>query len=400
MTRSRFTIVLISLFSVGIFLSPYVTYDAIAVVWLGGIFLGITLLFWDDLLIRTMGVGLLCIVAGISYPYLLGRDHLIELPSSFGALTDVFTQSRATFVMALQRIITEPYASLASGLVLGTGAGFPHDLKQAFINTGTIHLVAVSGFNVTIVIKLFSDWLRPLGRAVSFWIGTLAIISFIVLVGGQASVVRAGIMGWLFLVARFVYRLPHIKNALFVTGLLMILQEPHILMGDIGFQLSFLSMLGLVYISPLIGWAFSHSAFISKLPKVVIDVVRETLSAQLAVALLVAGYFGRLSLIALVPNVLIVPLIAPIMIICIVVGLLALVSPAYTILVALPLQGVLWVILKIISVSNNVPFASVSFTHVPWIFVSIGYSCLLGMLIWLFKKKYMSEHAPSQIGNI
>lgn len=398
--RSRYTLCFVSLFAFGIFLSPYGRYDAISCIWLIGIFVGIAVIFWDSLPVRFAGLGLLGIACGFIYPYLLRRDHLIELPSSFGSLIDIITQSRATFVLALQKILTEPHASLASGLVLGTGAGFPHDLKQAFINTGTIHLVAVSGFNVTIVIKLFSDWMRPLGRWASFLTGTLAIIAFIILVGAQASVVRAGIMGWLFIVARFAWRLPHIKNALFVTGFLMIVQEPHILVGDIGFQLSFLSMLGLIYISPLIGWAFSLNKRIQVVPKVILDVVRETLSAQIAVALLVAGYFGRLSLIALIPNVLIVPLIAPIMIFCISVGLLALLSPAYIILVALPLQGVLWVILKIILTSNRVPFASVSFTHVPWVFVGIGYCLIFALLVWLHKKKYMFDHAPSPIGNI
>lgn len=398
--RSRYTLYFVSLFAFGVLLSPYGRYDALSLVWLVGLLAGITAIFWDLPIVRSAGLGLICVASGYIYPYLVHRDHLIELPSSFGALIDVFMQSRARFVMALQNILTEPHASLASGFVLGTGAGFPRDLKQAFINTGTIHLVAVSGFNVTIVIKLFSDMLRPLGRWVSFITGTLAIVAFIILVGGQASVVRAGIMGWLFIVARFAWRLPHIKNALFVTGFLMIVQEPHILVGDIGFQLSFLSMLGLIYISPLIGWAFSLSKHISVVPKVILDVLRETLSAQIAVALLVAGYFGRLSLIAIIPNVLIVPLIAPIMIICIVVGLLALLSPAYTILVALPLQGILWIILKIILVSNSIPFASVSFSNVPWVFVGIGYCCLISVIIWLHKKKHIFDHLTSPIESI
>lgn len=393
--RSRYIICFVSLCAVGILLSPYGIFDPIAIVWLLGLFASTSLLFWNVRIVRNSGLGLIFLLFGYSYPYLLHREHLIYLSDSTGPVIDFFSHSRAVFVITLQKILTEPHASLASGLVLGTGAGFPSDLKQAFINTGTIHLVAVSGFNVTIVIKLFSDWLRPLGRWVSFVTGTVAIIAFIILVGGQASVVRAGIMGWLFLVARFVYRLPHIKNALFITGLLMIVQEPHILVGDIGFQLSFLSMLGLIYISPLLGRAFSLSAFVSKLPKIVVDVVRETLSAQLAVALLVAGYFGRLSLIALLPNVLIVPLIAPIMIMCIIVGLCALASPSYSILIALPLQGILWIILKIIQASNGVPFASVSFTHVPWVIVSVGYGALAGALAWLYKKKKSAERVTS-----
>lgn len=386
--RSRYIIWIVSGFSLGIFLSYFGRHDLITEGWLLGLIIGYILLFWESFILRWCGLISLAIVIGYIYPNLLKQDQLIIVPSSAQKLVELLGMARMQFISALQRVLSEPQASFAAGLVVGVKDGFPLDLKQIFINTGVIHLVAVSGYNITIVSKLFSVWLRPLGRYAAFFVGTLAILAFIIFAGGQASVVRAGIMGWLFILARFSFRLPHIKNALFLTAFIMIILQPSVILKDIGFQLSFLSMMGMVYLSSPVGSGLSRLKFNRWLPESIVLALRETLAAQLAVAPLIAGHFGRLSLIAPLPNMIIVPIVALPMLLAAGIGFMALISSAKAIaLLAIPLHYILSAILSVIYFCNRVPYASVIFAKFPWYWVTLCYLSLVILLMYYYRCK-------------
>ncbi len=221
----------------------------------------------------------------------------------------------------IYRALPDPEASLLAGIVLGVESGIPDDVDLAFKDTGTTHVIAISGFNITIVASLFAILFgRLLGERRGAAAALIAISVYTVLVGADAAVVRAAIMGGFSLFARQVGRRQHGLNSLAITGGLMAVFNPLVL-WDVGFQLSFAATLGLIlYAGPweerLEGWLARRMppALARKLTGPVSEYFLLTLAAQLTTLPLIVYHFGRLSLVSLPANVAILPAQPPVMI--------------------------------------------------------------------------------------
>jgi len=178
-----------------------------------------------------------------------------------GDLLVVLGQWREKWVETLQRSLPEPMASLSAGILLGVKGQMPKQFYDALVNTGTLHIVAASGYNVSIVATIA---MRVIGgfvsRNVAIVMGIVAIIVYVFLAGGSASVLRAGIMGSLTLVSFYFGRPAEANRLLFVTAGIMLLIDP-ILIFDIGFQLSFVATAGLLYLEPLIENKFQFTIY-------------------------------------------------------------------------------------------------------------------------------------------
>ena len=210
------------------------------------------------------------------------------------------------FERAVNSSIVEPNASYINGILLGSRQNIPDNLKEAFNKTGTTHILAISGYNIMII-----SWAVLMGlifffkRRTAFWISVVIIILFVILTGASASVVRAAIMGLLFSFAHGYGRLYNQRNSIILAGGIMIFYNPFTLVFDIGFQLSFAAVLGLIYLYPLINQRSDKIPGFGGLK----EILFMTLSAQIAVAPLLVYYFGGLSPISLPTNVLILPFI-------------------------------------------------------------------------------------------
>jgi competence protein ComEC len=150
------------------------------------------------------------------------------------------------------RLFPDPEASLLAGILLGVDNGLPADLQKAFKDTGTAHIIAISGFNITIIAELFlSLFGRVLGPRRGALAAAIGIGFYTLLVGANAAVVRAAVMGLLALFARHMGRRQDGILTLFVVAAGMAFFNPFYLQ-DVGFQLSFAATLGLVlYAQPL-----------------------------------------------------------------------------------------------------------------------------------------------------
>ena len=156
--------------------------------------------------------------------------------------------------IVIDKILPRPESALLAGLLIGRRQDFSQELTKAMQATGTSHIAAISGYNITIVAKILSLVLIGfiLKRQQAFYLITAGIIFFVILTGSQASVVRAGIMGFLVILATQVGRASRVTNALALSAFVMILLDPFILRFDVGFQLSFLATIGLIYASPVL----------------------------------------------------------------------------------------------------------------------------------------------------
>ncbi|KAA3654364.1 MAG: DNA internalization-related competence protein ComEC/Rec2 [Chloroflexi bacterium] len=215
----------------------------------------------------------------------------------------------------INQLIAEPQASLLAGILLGNDNGLPPDLDQAFRVTGMTHIIAISGFNIAIIIMVLMSISRPfLGDRYATLFATTGIILYTILVGADASVVRASIMGSVFLfTSRWLGRPGFSVATLLVAGWVMTVIRPFLL-WDVGFQLSFAATLSLIlYADPLakqvrfrLRHYFDHDAT-DRLMGLLTEPVIITLSAQLLTLPLMMGHFGQLSLISLLANALILP---------------------------------------------------------------------------------------------
>lgn len=272
---------------------------------------------------------------------------------------------RASVVDHIKQTYHSPQSDLLAGILLGVQETMTTELRQSFRATGTSHIVALSGFNVTIIITILAAALSALiGRRVAFWPTTILIICFVVLTGASASVTRAAVMSLVGLVAGHLGRPVAVARIILYAFVGMVLFNPLILLHDLGFQLSFLATLGLIYVSP------SVERLVHRWPEAF--AIRSNLSSTLAAMLvtepLLLWLFGRLSIVAPAVNLAVLPLIPFIMAF----GAVALVVPW-----AVPVtDALLRLVLGAIDVAAAWPVAQVD---TPW-WLAGG---LAGMCVWL-----------------
>lgn len=289
-----------------------------------------------------------------------------------------------SFKNSIEKSLPEPESSLAEGIVLGVKGNFSQDLKDKLSQTGTTHIVVVSGQNMEIITSTFVNLTKYWSGLMTFWIGTIGIVCYIIITGASASVVRAGILAMLFLLVRLVGRRKQILNPLVFTGTIMIAINPLILRNDIGFQLSFLAMLGLIYIAPIFSRLFIKS------PKFISESLAATLGAQIATLPIILYNFGQLSILAPITNALILFAIPTAMGLSFITGLLGIVSYQLGIVSG----WIAWVLLKyvvtIINIFSKLSWASnkVEFNNS---FIVVSLYILVAGGVHIVNKKYISR---------
>lgn len=276
------------------------------------------------------------------------------------------------FRQSLNQILPEPEASLARGLILGDRT-LPESLNSAFNRAGVTHIIAVSGYNVTIIISALAILLMALGRRMAFWGSLAAVLIFIILTGAAASVIRAGILAMLASWGKLLGRRPYYPVLILVTAVLMLLFNPYALVSDISFQLSFLAFVGIVFVAPRIG----EIKFLKKFPEKIVQIFSETISAQILVLPILIYNFGLFSIIAPVANILILIVVPTAMALVFTSGLAAMAWLGLGKLIGLAS----WLILKyIIVVAENLSklsWAAISLKTSEWWWIVLYYAIII-----------------------
>ncbi len=286
----------------------------------------------------------------------------------------------------INRNLAEPQSSLAGGILLGDMRNADENLKLAFSRSGLSHLTAVSGMNVSILALVSISILLFVGmkRRYAFYIATLFLVVFIILVGMPASAMRAGIMGFLALLALNIGRLNRITNVLFLTAAVLLFFNPKLLRDDIGFQLSFLAVLGIIYIYPLFN-IFSNKMKTAWL-KGIFDILAITLSAQIFTLPIIAYNFSIISLVAPLSNLLVLWCIALLTIGLMIALFLSFLLPVLAWWLFLPFDLLLRYVVKVGEMSAAWPLAFLEIDHLwpGWLFV---YYFIAGSTVAYFTKK-------------
>lgn len=287
------------------------------------------------------------------------------------------------FMERINRLFPEPHASFEAGLLVGARKGIPADLVEKFNITGLTHIIAISGYNITIIIVFVMWMLGGLPRMTGFAVAVGAIILFTLFVGASPAVVRASIMGILGLIALNYGRQNNIHLTILWSAMLMVLWNPKILMHDVGFQLSFAAVMGLIYVAP------HFEKYSKKLPTAfgIREAITMTLAAQVMALPIIVYNFERLSLIAPIANLLVIFAIPPAMLFGFVAVILSFIFFPLAQIVAYIAWGILTYIIKIIEITAVIPYASINLPGMTFIMMSGYYVFLILLLLKLAKAR-------------
>lgn len=204
--------------------------------------------------------------------------------------------------------IREPSAGFINGILIGEKHGLSKEWYDAFTRVGLTHVIVLSGYNLAVIFA----WTKIILRRTSFFtqnsFGVLSVILLVLVSGADAPAIRAGILVLIVALASLLRRQQDAGHFLSLTIFLMLLVNPFYLLYDVSFQLSVAATYGLVYIAPML------QKYLSRLPRIISDVVRDTSSAQVAVLPLQLFYFGTFSWVAIFVNVIVLPVIPVLMI--------------------------------------------------------------------------------------
>lgn len=286
------------------------------------------------------------------------------------------------FLHGLESVLPEPYASLSGGIVIGGKSGLGSELQNAFIRSGLIPIIVLSGYNVMVV----AEWVMKLlslifaktkhSLRVSALAGGAALLLFVGIAGFSATSIRAAIMAVIGLYARATGRTYAAGRALLVTVLLMLMWNPLYLAFDPGFGLSVTATAGLIWLSPRIEerLAIIKSAFGKNL-------IATTLGAQAAVLPLLLYDTGNLSLVSIPANLLVLPLVPLAMGFAafagIVGGLFATISETAGIVLALPAYLMSAYFIWIARTASALPLANIILPPFSFLYTLIGYAVLI-----------------------
>lgn len=281
-------------------------------------------------------------------------------------------------------VLPRQEALFLSGITVGETSEFPREFREELSRSGTSHLVALSGYNISIIAdNLALALLMIFSRRITFVVTILAILFFVLMTGAEASVVRAAFMGGLILFAGEVGRVYSFRNAIAIAAFLMVLFNPYVLLFDLGFQLSFLALLGIVYLRPLVERVCrleGPAGFLSWRRN-----LSSTIAAQLAVLPLLLHTFGNVSWVGIAANVLILGFMPAAMALGAAVAGAGLLSLPLASVVGLLIHPLLFYMLATIYFFGNL--APLSAPGFPFAAMIIYYGLLAWLVVWFFSRE-------------
>lgn len=296
-----------------------------------------------------------------------------------------FVEARHSAEERIAHILPYPESALGGGLIFGGSSGLSQQWQEKFAHTSMTHIVAVSGYNITLLVQYFGILAIGIGirRQHSLWLSVVGIFLFIAMIGFPASGVRAGIMGTLALIALSGGAISNALRALVIASAGMVFLSPLILRFDVGFQLSVLATLGIIVGSPFITRLGVQK--LSFFPKLFSEIALTTFFAQLFVFPLIIKTFGFFSLLSFVANLCILWTLPLAML-----GtLLAFVVSMFGVVVGKVVGIFPWILLSydmyVIDWLSRYEALSLSPENVSTFFIFIYYVVLGGGFVWYHK---------------
>jgi competence protein ComEC len=307
----------------------------------------------------------------LNYP----RVEIIETGHSPAALTFLYN-ARNSIAQSIDRALPEPQSALAKGIFLGDTGDIPQSLREAFANTGTSHILAISGLHLTIIIGLMvmvGSLIFGRQYNIHIWLALLVVWVYALFTGLEMPIIRSAIMGSVFLLAEFLGRQRNALPALTLAAAVMLAVQPGII-ADVSFQLSYLSMCGLILVYPqfqklsiLKEPEEEDNSIIRHISRIILTGLFVIISALIGIAPLISYYFGVIPVLSIPATIFILPVLPLIIATTALVGAVGLLLPFLAVITGWLDWLFVSYLLLIVRIFDALPLASIrSRIDQPW----------------------------------
>ncbi len=283
--------------------------------------------------------------------------------------------------------LSPPQSVMLGAIIFGDQRGMSQEFREKLGLAGVRHITAVSGMHITILFPILLQIFLGLGlwRQPALYLSLVFLILFIIMIGAPASAVRAGIMGGLLIIANSLGRLSQSDRTVVFAAAGILAFNPLLLKSDIGFQLSFLAVLGIIYLMPIFqnwlkGLPDNFLGFLKMR-----SIVSMTFAAQIFTLPILIYNFGHFSLVAPLSNILIVPLLPLLMIVGFLFVLLGVFWLPLGWILSLPVWLLLTYIIAIVNFFSERAWSVIVF-QISWLWLLVSY-LILACLAWRLNKK-------------
>lgn len=295
--------------------------------------------------------------------------------------SDVGRVVRDGFAEKVRKIINEPEASLGIGFLTGQKSSLSDDLSDALKIAGLTHIVVASGYNLTILVRMARRIFKRVSKYVSTVSASLMILGFMAVTGLSPSMTRAGLVSGMSLLSWYYGHVFHPFVLLPVAAAITVAFQPSYAWGDLGWQLSFSAFMGVMIVGPLLQAYF----FGSKEPGLLRGILGETIAAHLVTVPIIAVSFGTISNVAIIANLLVVPLVPLAMLLTFVCGIGVLVTLPFIEWVAIPTAWLLHYMTSVAQYVAGLPWAqsALELPSIAW----LGYALSITCACWWMQRK-------------
>ena len=279
---------------------------------------------------------------------------------SFGTIkvtqrsASVIEALRRNFLAGLATALPEPHDQFAAGLLIGQQSGLPSNVVTILRTVGLSHVIAVSGYNLTILAEVARKRLGKKSKYRSTVTSIALVLLFVALAGSSASIARAAFVSILSLLAAHYGRSVKPVLLILIAACYTALTNPFNVWGDIGWYLSFLAFFGVLVVAPALqNRLYKHK----KEPGSIASLLFETTSAQIMTIPIILFIFGEVSVVSLIANLIVVPFVPIAMLLSLLAGLAGMIAPAIAGVIAYPARILLGFMLQVSSLLSRIPHA-------------------------------------------
>ena len=296
-----------------------------------------------------------------------------------GTVVTFLDTARQKFTAGLRNGLPEPTASFASGILIGQRSSLTSRWQDIIRDAGLTHIIAVSGYNLTILVRFSKRLLKKQSRYQILTASGLLVTTFVLITVMSPSILRASIVVALLQLSWFYGRKIHPLVLLSLSAALSVLIDPFQLWRSVGWYLSFAAFFGVIIMAPLMVPKKREKSIFALL-------IAESTSAGLMTLPIIAAVFGRVSVVGILANVLVTPLVPLAMLLSFIAGLAGWLLPALSGWFALPARFLLTYMLDIANLVSRMPGARLSFNVNNWVLAGT-YVLLCGGLWVLYKRR-------------
>lgn len=298
---------------------------------------------------------------------------------------DIAIMVRDWFTRFVRMAIGEPESSLGIGYLVGQRRSLPPELDQALKIAGLTHIVVASGYNLTILVRFARRFFMRISKYTAALASGGLVLGFIAITGLSPSMSRAGLIAFLSLAAWYYGRKFHPLVLLPFAIAVTVLFNPSYAWGDVGWQLSFAAFAGVMIFAPLLQAYF----FGNKKPGTLRQILGETISATICTLPIILFYFGQMSNVAVVANLLVLPFVPLAMLLTFIAGVGGFIVPAFAVVFGFPAEMLLGYMVNVAEYLAQLSWAVTEVKATSWHVLGM-YALLVAFAVYMWQKTHLN----------